>query len=207
MDDAHFAARAAQRMRPAIGRVHVETWQSSYAGLLPDALLVAMSDVRQSAWWSPRALDDPPPGRAGIFVADDDEMGVVGFTSGGADARHARGPRRRRGAGWGRSTPSMSSPTSRNRGLGRALLDALFGQFVADGYDTAILWMLAENPTRFFYEAAGAARVVGGAHRTPLAGADCRGGGAYAWRDLETTAGSAAAGWRRSRDCGGLPGG
>ena len=36
----------------AIGRVHGETWQATYAGLLPDAMLVAMSDVRQSAWWS-----------------------------------------------------------------------------------------------------------------------------------------------------------
>ena len=42
---------------PAIGRVYVETWQSAYPGLLPDAMLARMSDVRQSAWWS-RALGD-----------------------------------------------------------------------------------------------------------------------------------------------------
>src|SRR6266404_5115929 len=142
--------RARRSDAAAIGRVHVETWQSSYAGLLPDALLVAMSDVRQSAWWS-RALDDPRQAR-GIFVADDDEMGVVGFTSGGPtrdtpeglDGVEAR---------VGEVYTLYVEPDFQNRGLGRALLDALFGQFVADGYDTAILWMLAENPTRFFYEA------------------------------------------------------
>ena len=44
--------RARKTDAGAIGRVHVETWQSAYAGLLPDAMLVRMSDVRQSAWWS-----------------------------------------------------------------------------------------------------------------------------------------------------------
>src|SRR6185437_9999756 len=71
--------RAARGDASAIGRVHVETWQATYAGLLPDAMLVGMSDVRQSAWWS-RALADPREAR-GVFVADDEEMGVVGFGS------------------------------------------------------------------------------------------------------------------------------
>ena len=43
--------RATRADAAAIGRVHVETWQSSYAGLLPDKALAQMSDVRQSAWW------------------------------------------------------------------------------------------------------------------------------------------------------------
>ena len=43
--------RAKRDDAAAIGRVHVETWQAAYAGMLPDAMLVGMSDVRQSAWW------------------------------------------------------------------------------------------------------------------------------------------------------------
>ena len=54
--------RAARQDSAAIGRVHVETWQATYAGLLPDAMLVAMSDVRQSAWWS-QLLKDPAEAR------------------------------------------------------------------------------------------------------------------------------------------------
>src|SRR5262249_42058696 len=71
--------RATRADAAAIGRVHVETWQSTYAGLLPDKALAQMSDVRQSAWWS-RVLSDPREAR-GVFVADDEEMGVVGFGS------------------------------------------------------------------------------------------------------------------------------
>ena len=61
--------RAAKADASAIARVHVETWQSAYAGLLPDMTLAQMSDVRQAAWWS-RALDDPAEAR-GVFVADE----------------------------------------------------------------------------------------------------------------------------------------
>ena len=50
--------RAHKTDAAAIGRVHVETWQATYAGLLPDAMLAGMSDVRQSAYWS-RVLADP----------------------------------------------------------------------------------------------------------------------------------------------------
>ena len=163
----------------AIGRIHVETWQSSYAGLLPDAMLAAMSDVRQSAWWS-RALGDPGEAR-GIFVADDEEEGVVGFGS----------------CGPARDTPEGLDGTEtrvgevytlyvesdfQNQGLGRRLLDALFRQLRADGCDTAILWMLADNPTRFFYEGMGGAPV--GERTDTMSGQDVD-EVAYAWRDLE----------------------
>ena len=71
--------RASRSDAAAIARVHVETWQSAYAGLLPDSMLAGMSDVRQAAWWT-RLLADPGEAR-GVFVADDQDMGVVGFGS------------------------------------------------------------------------------------------------------------------------------
>ncbi len=71
--------RASRSDAAAIARVHVETWQSAYAGLLPNSMLAGMSDVRQAAWWT-RLLADPGEAR-GVFVADDQDMGVVGFGS------------------------------------------------------------------------------------------------------------------------------
>ena len=133
--------RASRHDAAAIGRVHVETWQATYAGLLPDAMLVGMSDVRQSAWWS-RALADPGEAR-GVFVADDEDMGVVGFGSCGPVRDPPDGLNGREISGSARSTRSTSSPISRTCGLGRRLLDALFRQLKADRCDTAVLWMLA----------------------------------------------------------------
>ena len=163
----------------AIGRVHVETWQSAYAGLLPDMMLAGMSDVRQSAWWS-RALGDPGQSR-GIFVADDEDMGVVGFGSCGPvrDAPEGLNGTEKR---VGEIYTLYVEPDFQNRGLGRQLLSAMFEQLLKDGCDTAVLWMLANNPTRFFYESLGGERV--GDRIDTMAGRDVE-EVAYAWRDLD----------------------
>jgi hypothetical protein len=58
----------------------------------------------------------------------------------------------------------------------------MFRQLQADGFDTAILWMLADNPSRFFYEGLGGARV---GHRVDrMSGSEVE-EVAFAWRDLE----------------------
>jgi ribosomal protein S18 acetylase RimI-like enzyme len=173
--------RAARTDAGAIGRVYVETWQAAYAGLLPDAMLVGMSDVRQSAYWS-RLLSDPREAR-GVFVADDRDMGVVGFgscgpvrdlpeelESGDSEAR------------VGEIYTLYVEPDFQNLGLGRRLLDALFRQLRADGCNTAVLWMLADNPTRFFYEGLGGQRI---GERTDTMGGIDVDEQAYGWRDLE----------------------
>jgi ribosomal protein S18 acetylase RimI-like enzyme len=171
--------RAARVDARAIARVHVETWQSAYAGLLPDSMLANMSDVRHTAMWL-QSLSDKNEAR-GVFVADDEDMGVVGFGS----------------CGPVRDTPEGLDGTEQrvgevyllyvetdfqNQGIGRRLLDALFRQLRADGFDTAVLWMLADNPTRFFYEGLGGQQV--GERTDTFAGADVD-EVAYAWRDLE----------------------
>src|SRR5260370_36377351 len=114
--------RATKADAVAIGRVHVETWQSTYAGLLPDSTLAQMSDVRQSAWWS-RVLADPKEAR-GVFVADDEEMGVVGFGSCGPVREPPDGldgTETRVGGGY----TLHVQPDLQNRGPGRRLVDAL----------------------------------------------------------------------------------
>ena len=171
--------RAAKSDAAAIGRVHLETWQAAYAGLLPDSLLAGMSDVLQSAWWS-RLLADPGEAR-GVFVADDQERGVVGFGSCGPvrdPPEGLNGTELRVGEVY----TLYVEPDFQNLGLGRRLLDAVFRQLRADGCDTAVLWMLAANPTRFFYEGLGGARV--GERIDTMGGVDVE-EIAFAWRDLE----------------------
>src|SRR5258708_10998674 len=106
-------------------------------------------------------------------------MGVVGFGScglvrdkpEGLDGREIR---------VGEVYTLYVEPDFQNMGLGRRLLDALFRQLRADGCDTAVLWMLAQNPTRFFYEGLGCEPVR---HRVDtMASADVQ-AIALAWRN------------------------
>ena len=113
-------------------------------------------------------------------MADDQDMGVVGFGScgpvrdppEGLDGREIK---------VGEVYTLYVEPDFQNLGLGRKLLGALFRQLKADRCDTAVLWMLAENSTRFFYEGLGGERL--GERTDTLSGVDVE-EIAYAWRSL-----------------------
>ncbi len=155
----------------AISRVYVETWRSTYAGILPDRVLVGLSQSRQALIWS-RAI--AKRGRAEfVAVAQDPAGGVIGFASSGAAAG---GP-----PGWGEVYTLYVLPDHQGQGVGRGLLSALFGEFVAHGIGSALIWVLAANPFRFFYEAMGGRRIAEREER--LWGTRVR-EVAYGWPDL-----------------------
>jgi ribosomal protein S18 acetylase RimI-like enzyme len=73
------------------------------------------------------------------------------------------------------------APDWQNQGIGRRLLIALFRRLVAAGRRSAIVWVLRDNPARFFYERLGARQVS----RRPLpVGGKAVEAVAYGWRDL-----------------------
>jgi len=65
-----------------IARVHVATWRSAYRGLLADDFLESLNEAHYTERWK-RVIGD---GFSRVFVVDDPE-GIVGFASGGRDAR------------------------------------------------------------------------------------------------------------------------
>jgi GNAT superfamily N-acetyltransferase len=127
----------------AIARIHVETWRSTYAGMLPDELLVGMSLEKQTAMWQ-RMLR----GGETVIVADDPRYGVIGFGS--------YGPNRATRCDFtGEVYTLYILPDFPGLGIGQGLLRALFGALAREGHETALIWVVATSPSRFFYEAMG----------------------------------------------------
>ena len=157
----------------AIARVYIETWRAAYAGLLPDRVLLDLSLQRQAISWS-RAIDAAGPGQS-VLVAEDETAGVVGLGSCGRVQRNA--PLSFEGEVYA----LYVDPDHQERGLGRGLLDGLFGALRGGGVGSALIWVLADNPARFFYEAMGGARA---AERTELLWGERLGEIAYGWPDL-----------------------
>jgi ribosomal protein S18 acetylase RimI-like enzyme len=144
------------RLRPAkpsdaraIGRIHVETWRTAYPGMVPDQTLLGMTvDGKASAWR--RALSRLPT-REVVLVAEDSEAGPVGFASAGPN-RDPRLPFA------GEVQTLYVLPDWQNRGIGRQLLLGCFARLVDQGLASAVIWVLADNPSRFFYERLGGRR-------------------------------------------------
>jgi len=157
-----------RRARPAdahaIATVHVTAWRNAYAGILSDAYLANLSIPRLAAEYR-CGIEDRGRGQA-MFVAtaggedrpadfDAGESTVVGFAS-GARARRA-------GLACGEVATLYVLDDYRERGLGRRLLRAMAAHLCAVGCRSAMLWVLADNPSRWFYHHLGGRAV---AHET-----------------------------------------
>ncbi|MDH3234055.1 MAG: hypothetical protein OEQ29_11080, partial [Alphaproteobacteria bacterium] len=57
----------------AIGQVYVETWRTTYAGMVPDNVLLEMSEEIQGARWAGVIERD----RELVTVAEDARLGVI----------------------------------------------------------------------------------------------------------------------------------
>jgi GNAT superfamily N-acetyltransferase len=132
-----------------IARIHVETWQNTYAGILPDAYLTALSVSGRSKFWqSVLAKRD----RGLTMVAEDADDGVIGFGNAGP----ARADSLPRDSRWnGEIYTLYLLPDWHGHGIGRQLLQALFERLKRLGRTRVVLWVVEANPTRFFYEAMG----------------------------------------------------
>ena len=135
----------------AIARVYVETWRSAYPGMLPDRVLIGMSAARQRAAWRHAVASQRGP--EAVWVAEDAVGGVVGFASCGR--ARALG-----GTHGGEIFTLYVLSDHQGRGHGRRLLWGSLSHLRACGFDSALVWVLAENPSRFFYQAMGAARMA-----------------------------------------------
>ena len=118
----------------AIAGVHVETWRSAYAGLLPQEVLDGLSRRQQTRRWR-RAIRNPEAELGQVFVADGD--GIAGFGSASRET--------------GEITTLYVRPGAQRRGVGRMLFCRM-AEFL-DG--PVSLWVLDGNPAAEFYRRLG----------------------------------------------------
>ena len=136
----------------AIANVYVETWRSTYAGILPDKVLIEMSTERQMVMWARAIRHAAGSSEEKILVLVDEQEGVVGMSSCGFN--------RDRDSSYGGEVYTLYvHPNHQNQGHGKKLLAGLFEIMIAQGYSAAIIWVLSLNPSRFFYEVMGGKRV------------------------------------------------
>ena len=171
----------------AVARIYVETWRSAYPGILADRVLLELSPERQEAVWAEAVTRG---GNTIVLVSEDEAGGVAGFVS--------AGPARPRIAGYPGEVFTLYVDFDRQgMGHGRALLAAAFERLAGFGLCPVLLWVLAANPARFFYERVGGQ--IAGRRRDRLAGREHE-EIAYGWADpagLSRTGGACS--WGRNR--------
>ncbi len=159
-----------------IGRVHVDTWRSTYRGIVSDSVLDSLSyDDRQEMWdgaLTTRAADNH------IYVAESEDGEVVGFVAAGLE-------REDRSENVGEIYAIYLLKGYQGKGIGKQLFLRAAEKLLQEGYGSMMLWVLAENPTRGFYKAMGGA--VASAKEIDIGG-DLLEEVAYEWQSLSALA-------------------
>ena len=154
----------------AIAHVHVESWRTTYAGIVPDAYLAGLDEVLRAQLWH-----EWLKGRALVLVAERNGK-VAGFAHAGANREALE-----------KCDAELYSiyilRESQGRGTGTALLRAMAAALGERGFTSMAVWVLERNPARNFYEKMGAhlaaSKVIeiGGAKLMEVA---------YAWPDVKS---------------------
>ena len=132
-----------------IAQVHVESWRTTYPGIMPQEHLDTLSVAEREQTWQER-LSKPSLGDC-TFVAET-EGEIVGFVHGGKE--------RSGDPDYHAEIQTLYLLKSyQGQGSGRRLLAAAARRLRENGYATLFLWTHVRNPARAFYEKLGGVAV------------------------------------------------
>ena len=142
------------RIRPAnlgdaasIAKVHVDTWQSAYSGIVPADFLSHLSYQDRESWWSDILGQERPA--TSIFVAATAGSEVIGFASGGPEREGNQ-------TYLGELYVIYLLDKHQGQGVGRGLISAVTQRLLTDGIRSMLVWVLEDNlPACKFYESLG----------------------------------------------------
>lgn len=133
----------------AISHVHIRTWQDAYAHIFPRERLAELTDTfaaRADHWREQIAVPESIPV---LVVAETPGGQVVGFAGAGkqTDPEHLY---------ESELFVLYILPEFQHQGMGQALFTAVVKDLQQLGFDSMMLWALAQNQSaRHFYEKAG----------------------------------------------------
>ena len=156
-----------------IARVHVDTWRTTYAGIVPDDYLASLSYVnRESSWGEILAADQPGTSN---FVTETHGGEVVGFAGGGPEREGNRTYR-------GELYAIYLLKEYQRKGIGHRLVSAVAKRLLVDGFSSMLIWVLKDNhPACRFYESLGGEQV--GCQTITIGGLDVV-EVSYGWKDI-----------------------
>ena len=130
---------------PGIAKVHVDSWRTTYKGLIADDFLASLSYERRTQVWTEYLAD--PQGTSFLYVAQTDSGEIVGFVSAGSEREGNPNYR-------GETYAIYLLQQVQGQGLGRKLMETAMRELCKRDFSSMLLWVLKDNlPSRKFYEA------------------------------------------------------
>ncbi len=161
-----------------IAKVHVDTWRSTYQGIMPDDHLAELSYEKRAHRWS-KSLSAPNAPEF-VYVAESAIGEIIGFAGAGQERTGKEGYA-------GELYLIYVMERCQRRGVGRKLASAIAGELLARSMASLLVWALKDNPFRAFYETLNGQMID--EQEVEIAGAKLI-EVAYGWQDIRTLAGA-----------------
>lgn len=137
---------------PVLASMHVASWRETYTGILPDAMLAALSIESRASMWDQVMRQPVSPGSTVVHLAEIDKK-LAGFGSCGAQRTASL-----KAKGFGGEISAIYVLRAFQRdGIGARLLRTMASDLLSRTLTAASLWVLRDNSVaRRFYERNGA---------------------------------------------------
>lgn len=139
--------KAALKDAAGIAKVHVESWQTTYKGIIPNTYLQQLNEHNREKLWQRNIPEQI------VYVAENNQRDIIGFSSGGMERSGKYPPYK------GELYAVYILKEYQRRGIGQALLTPLVNELIARQLHAMVVIVLADNPSRFFYEKLGGERI------------------------------------------------
>ncbi|GKV55857.1 acetyltransferase [Sporosarcina sp. NCCP-2222] len=135
--------KAQQGDAEGIATVHVDSWRTTYKGIVPDSYLESLSYEERAEMWN-RAIGGNP-----LYVAEDENGKIVGFATGGKE----------RSGKYADYTGELYAiyllEEAQGKNIGSELVRAISKELDQMGITSMLVWVLDKNPSKQFYERLG----------------------------------------------------
>ncbi|WP_421385253.1 GNAT family N-acetyltransferase [Bacillus salacetis] len=130
-----------------IAKVHVDSWKSTYADILPEDYLNNLSYEKREQFWF-KAIPN-----GGVYIAENNKGEIVGFSSGGKE-------RSGEYQGFdGELYAIYILKEYQGLGIGKDLVSPIINALKGMGLNSMLVFVVADNSSRYFYEALGGIKI------------------------------------------------
>ncbi|HHW57137.1 MAG TPA: GNAT family N-acetyltransferase [Clostridia bacterium] len=130
-----------------ISVVHVDTWRSTYDGIISSNYLNNLSYSKSEAMWKGILCDKKND--QFVYVLENDSKDVVGYVCGGKEREYGI---------YGEIYGIYIDKRYQRKGYGKKLFKKALEALTNRGYNSVIVWVLKDNPSYKFYEKLGGVR-------------------------------------------------
>src|SRR5262245_16790059 len=134
---------ARKRDSAAIAKVHIDSWRTTYKGIVSDEYLSVMSYTERERRW--QEFFEEKDHFQFAYLAEEENGQIVGFASGGVNRSEIADYQ-------GELYAIYILREYQGKGIGRQLTEAVARQLLREEIRSIAVWVLERNPACRFYE-------------------------------------------------------